>query len=195
MRIALAAALVLAAAPALAQNAPAGVPEGRTFGDWIARCSTPGPYAVCEMLQTSSNRETGQILIATSFAVLGREATLRAQSVLPLGVDLQPGATIKVGEIEKANVPFMVCAQQGCVLGLPLDEAMVQALNANQAATISVKIGAPDPAVFTISLTGFADAARYIADEAQRLAKLPAPAAPSQAPATPAPAPATEGQQ
>ena len=76
-------------------------------------------------------RPIGKLLSATVLYIANEEQTepsLFLSLSLPLGVDLRPGAIIKVDGGERENLPFLQCTQKGCDVSRVIDADFLAAL-------------------------------------------------------------------
>ncbi|MEM1066239.1 MAG: invasion associated locus B family protein [Pseudomonadota bacterium] len=175
-------ALVLAAAlapfPSDAQTPEYAVPDtAEEIGDWLLECFE-APIDQCQIYQRILLNQGAAIALVAAFAWDDSERVLRAQIALPLGIDLQRGATISTSSGYSVNAPLSRCTQQGCLIEGIVPDDMVAAFETSQSAQIAVIN--PDQGNFAVplSLSGFAEALSRI---------RPEPVAP---PTEPAPSPA-----
>ncbi len=182
---ALALAAGLATSPVLAQTPEYAVPDTtEEIGDWLLECFED-PVDACQIYQRILLNQGAAIALVAAFAWDDRDGVLRAQIALPLGIDLQRGATISADNGYSVNAPLSRCTQQGCLIEGVVPDDMVSAFTGSGAAQIAVIN--PDQGNFAIplSLDGFAEA----------LARIrPEPPAPARTVSSPPPAPAEAGE-
>ena len=175
------AAVLLAAAPALAQAAD----DGKVIGDWRVHCGGPA-QTPCEMLQIMANKQTGQQVMAVSILYIPANDVHLMRIILPLGAALPKGAVIKSDNFTSPKLPYTTCEQIGCVVALPLNKEGLQNLAQTGPNTMVVFSldGGKDISI-RMSFNGFMDADAYLVEQVKAKAKnLPAaPAAPAVIPA------------
>jgi invasion protein IalB len=146
------------ATPAL----PAGPRDGKTLQDWTLHCRLPQPdREVCEMRQRIVDQNGNRVLLA----VVGRLPNLDMPGLLlllPLGIALPPGTSLKIDQGEAEQVEVERCERQGCRVELLLDDELLPRLKAGQQATVSFHVydgqGQRPPVDVPISLLGFSAA-------------------------------------
>ena len=146
------------ATPAL----PAGPRDGKTLQDWTLHCRLPQPdREVCEMRQRIVDQNGNRVLLA----VVGRLPNLDMPGLLlllPLGIALPPGTSLKIDQGEATQVEVERCERQGCRVELLLDDELLPRLKAGQQATMSFHVydgqGQRPPVDVPISLLGFSAA-------------------------------------
>jgi invasion protein IalB len=157
--------LALAAAPsALAQTASETLPGGassvqETHGAWTVSCRIVEGRKVCGVSQVRTNQQTGQ----RSFAIElqpPREGKIEGVLILPFGLALGQG--VKLTLDDKAlgqTTPFSTCFPSGCLAPVSFPTAATDAMKkAKTMAVTAMPFDRIEPAVFAITLDGFAQA-------------------------------------
>ncbi len=151
-------------APKPAPRAAAAVPSWppgassvtEVYGDWTAICGTDNGSKTCSITQVQGNSQTGQ----RSFAVelkLPSDGKTEGTIVMPLGVQIEPGASLKLDDQALGeSLRFYACVQQGCLLRISLPAAATDAMRKAQKLSVSaVRPGNAEAMTFNISLNGF----------------------------------------
>lgn len=78
---------------------------------------------------------------------------------MPLGVDLRPGAVLRVDEGQEIRLPYLQCTGAGCDASLPLDSKLLKSFEAGKSIRVGFRAwGAEDVNVVEASLIGFTQA-------------------------------------
>jgi invasion protein IalB len=122
---------------------PASAPglEVRQFQDWAVRCGQPargGPEA-CEMVQQRQD-EQGQIVLFIAVGKLPNTDNPGMLIILPLGIELPPGAALKVDEGEEVPAQIRRCVRAGCEVELLLEPAILARLKGGTEANVLFQI-------------------------------------------------------
>ncbi|EKE78726.1 invasion associated locus B family protein [Oceanibaculum indicum] len=156
--------------PAFAQTAPApGTAPGLAPGqqqapkqtreqvqDWVVRCLEPqaGQPKRCEMVQVLSDRNTKREVLVMVVGYTGEKAP-QAVLVLPLGVLLPAGISLKIDQGAPKTIPYRHCEPQGCIAPWQMTEVDLAALRAGTTLTVSVNDGGGKAVDLPVSLKGF----------------------------------------
>jgi invasion protein IalB len=141
---------------------PAGI-QRETFQDWQVACAPSDGKRRCAVLQQQAGQAAGgtgarQRLFAIELIPAGAAAT--GTLILPFGLDLAKGVSLKVGD--KASAPaiaFRTCIPAGCIVPLEFGAQAVSALRT--APLLSATITEADNgrvSTLPISLKGLAQA-------------------------------------
>jgi invasion protein IalB len=180
VRLVLAAALALCAAPSFAQEqqAPAAPPKPdvtKQVGDWIVRCYPVNSPSPCDMFQLLAQKKTGNRVMTMSFAYAPKAERYAVQIAVPLGVSLAKGLTIKADDYTSPALQFRRCDRGGCYVEGLTDAAMLDALGQHNGQAKAVIVTDEGRSLdVSFSLKGFSDARTAMTD----LAKQKASAAP-----------------
>ena len=113
----------------------AAAPQPTSSDTWSSECREDvqaGPKCQATVRSTSGEQ------IALVLSVAGASpSTAAMQMALPLGFDVQKGASISIGEFS-AVMPVSRCTAQGCIVEQPVSEAMLEALRSGSAGTVTV---------------------------------------------------------
>jgi invasion protein IalB len=144
-----------AGAPPLLPGGASALQE--THGDWAVACAQPGGKKVCTFSQQQLDKDTRQRMLAIELrpAAEKTEGTL----LLPFGLAVAREVTLQIGETTVGTpLRFRTCLPAGCVVSLSLDSKAIGELRKSKALTVRATADGGQPAVFTISLEGFASA-------------------------------------
>ena len=76
---------------------------------------------------------------------------------LPLGVDLRPGAVIRIDKRPEIPLPYLKCTGDGCTVGRVLDNGLLQAMMEGRRIFVGFRPwGGSKPNIIPASLNGFA---------------------------------------
>ncbi|MDH4982412.1 invasion associated locus B family protein [Hyphomicrobium sp. D-2] len=157
-------ALAQTAAPAAPANAatvstlPGGAQAiNEAFQDWTMTCVQPAGGKRCAITQQQADAKTRQRLIAVELQPIGDKA--EGVLVLPFGLLLDKGVTLKAGATELGALRFKTCLPQGCVVPLTLDaKALTTLRGAKDPLTVTAFNDAGGPLAFAVSVNGFGPA-------------------------------------
>jgi len=154
-------AVLFAGAVFMASSAAAApLPGGagslvETFQDWVVACQSQDTTTTCALRQVQTNTQNNQTILTVEFrnAAGGKlEGTL----VMPFGLALTKGVTLKVDETAIGALGFSTCVPQGCLVPMGLDAAQVTKLKAGTALNIGATALSPaQPLTLKVSLKGF----------------------------------------
>jgi invasion protein IalB len=142
--------------------APAQLPGGaqavnETFQDWQMSCVQAQGGKRCAVSQQQLDEKTRQRVLVFELQPRGDKA--EGVLVLPFGLALDKGVTVKAGEAELGPaLRFKTCLPQGCVVPLNLDAKAMALLRKASALTVGVVSDAGQPANLSVSLKGFSSA-------------------------------------
>lgn len=155
-----------AAAQAAAPAAPAApvstLPGGaqainEAFQDWQMACAEPGGTKRCAITQQQADAKTRQRLLAVELQPKGAGA--EGVLVLPFGLELDKGVTLKSGAVDLGALRFKTCLPQGCIVPLNLDAKALGVLrSAKDPLTVTAFNDAGAPLNFSVSVKGFGQA-------------------------------------
>ena len=185
-------AMLLAALPALAPLSAAAAPAAKTaaaakpaagagpkrYGDFIVRCASSKSVAPCDMYEERANKDTNQRVIGFSIGYMPSASRYIIQVAVPLGIDIQKGATISDGALTSPALPFRRCDQNGCYVEGAADKSLLE-LFAKMGASARVSVTSYDGTgngkvyPFTFSFTGFTDGMSAMVAENKAMAVSP----------------------
>lgn len=158
----LAALLAAGLFPRAEARAEEGKGYRKVFDSWALVCSEAEPKAgKCQIVQAldvkQESGEAKRLLQASVGRLEGGKLYLHL--TLPLGVDLRPGAVVRVGEGEQVNIPFTTCLANGCQALVAMPDLLVHDFRKRAAATIGFRPwNSQKTAQVQLSLKGFAQA-------------------------------------
>jgi invasion protein IalB len=149
--LATAAGLLLAAAGGAAAQQ---ITVKATHGDWQIQCpenvSDTNP---CAMVQELINEQDRRVLSAIVLHPAGAEPFLRV--IVPLGVLLPGGMTLKIDDVEVGTVGFINCLPDGCMTQVGLTDDVLGQLKQGNQAVIVIFEQTEQPIQLPLSLAGF----------------------------------------
>jgi len=157
----------LAAASAFA--ADPSLPNGATslreqYADWTVLCgiNTDGDNKtkVCSMQQEQVRQvKNGPSQRVLAVELQPKDKGLEGVLVLPLGLKLDKGATLKIDEGKASDAsPFRTCVFAGCIVDIKADDKMAASLGKGKAIAVKTVSDEGKDADFSISLNGFQNA-------------------------------------
>jgi invasion protein IalB len=182
---------VLAAAPALAQDAaqaPAAQqrPDIKSIGDWSVRCFPVQSPSPCDMYFEADDKNTRQRVVSVSIAYVPSVDRHAIQVVVPLGVAIPKGLVIQTDSFTSPELHYRRCDRAGCYVEMMLPNDSIASLSkSGPEAKIKIVADSGKPFDLRFSLNGFTAAHDSMVQQAKDKAKAPKAAAP----AAPAPAP------
>jgi len=190
-----AAALLLIAAPALAQTQqqpPQGrgglvANETKAVGDWTVRCFPIKSPSPCDMFELLADKKNGRRVMSLSIAYVPQQDRHAIQIALPLGVALAKGVQLTSDTFNSPLMRYRRCDRAGCYVEGLIDNKSVDALAGSQGGA-KVKFSAYGGRDYALpfSLNGFSEARNTMMELARSHVKLSGNAAPAPtAPASP----------
>ena len=158
----------------LASNFYASGVSAQEKSPWSVQCTEENKPETCRMAQIqSATKEVdgkiqpiGKILGLTVLYVTNAETKKRSPHMsiqMPLGVDLRPGAVIKVDDNKEINLPYLRCTQRGCDASLELDSKLLRSILAGIDFNVGFRAwGSNKTTLVKASLTGFTKAFRRL---------------------------------
>jgi len=152
--------LALACAPGVSAQEGPLLPGGassltETYGDWHVACQVREAVICCAMSQQQL-RQDGQRIVTVELKN-APDDTLAANFVLPFGLQLDAGATLRMDE-QPAMAPlrFHTCLPAGCVVQANFDSATVTTLHGGTKLHVTTKTADTEQDfAIAISLNGF----------------------------------------
>lgn len=157
----------LAQVPPAKPTAPAAALPGgaqslsETFEDWQVACGTPQGVKRCVVSQQQADAKTHQRLLSVELQPKGTGAGAGVEGILvmPFGLDLDKGVTLKAGQADVGPaLRFRTCLPQGCVVMLALDAKAVAVLRKAPTAMVNAVAEGGKQVSFPVSLKGFGGA-------------------------------------
>ena len=138
---------------------------------WEKSCADPKDQESCRITQNlflsqkdaeGKQQTVGKILGLTVIYATDQDTKKRTPYLsiqMPLGLDLRPGAVVRVDEGEERPLPFLQCTTAGCDASLRLDPPILDSLKAGQKFLVGFRPwGQTQTTVVEASLTGFTKA-------------------------------------
>lgn len=141
--------------PVLAAPLPGGASTlQETYQDWTVSCQSQKEATICAIRQEQSSSQTGQRVLTAELRNVGGKVD--GVLLMPFGLDLAKGASLKIDEAAGPNLAFSTCLPQGCLAPVSFDAKQVAALKAGTNINITTTALSPSqPVAFKISLKGF----------------------------------------
>lgn len=109
--------------------------QEQAFGDWAKQCEpTPGGAERCYLIQTVKAGDRPVMVVIVAYSP-DRER-VAAMIDVPLGMHIPSGLEFRAPGIVK-RIEFEQCLPTGCRAMLPIDEALLSALKAGDAAAVA----------------------------------------------------------
>ena len=145
--LALAAAAVGPALPALAQDPPPSA--------WRVECTGDGKSLDCRAIQQMINREDKQLIAQLAARTApDKSATLLIQ--LPLGISLTEPVQLKVDNGTAERYPVQTCTNVGCIVNVPLKDPLMAAMRTGTLLKIAIQDTNKRTINIDVPLLGFA---------------------------------------
>ena len=144
----LAATLVSLLGPAMAQDPPPAA--------WRVECSGDGKTLECRAVQALVNRDDTKQLMALLTVRTPPDTKVPVMMLqLPLGLNVAEPVQLKIdnGPVEKQ--PIQTCTNNGCFVGLPLNDKMVAALRGGSHLKITMQDSNKRSLDLDVPLLGF----------------------------------------
>ena len=141
-------------------------PEREVYGDWAVRCVEREALPPCDMVQFATRNESGEPVMQFSVAHAGRNASYGIQIMVPLGVRLSTGVTIRVdGGPPLADFQFTRCEVTGCFIERVVTDAALAPFKAGNAGILAIFDRRGEPLVVPLSFMGFTKALTVMTEQ------------------------------
>ncbi len=153
-------ALVVAAgvttSPVMAAPLPGGASSlVETFQDWVVACQAQETTTTCLLRQVQTNTQNSQTVLTVELRNAGG-GRLDGALLMPFGLALAKGVTLKIDDAAAGALSFSTCVPQGCLVPISLDVALVTKMKSGTALNISAAALNPaQPVALKVSLKGF----------------------------------------
>ncbi|ENT82492.1 hypothetical protein H721_00371 [Brucella ovis IntaBari-2006-46-332] len=140
----------LSSLSAFAASLPGGASTlQETYQDWTVSCQSQKDTIACVMRQEQSSVLTVELRNVAGGKVDG-------VLLMPFGLDLAKGASLKIDDTAGPNLTFSTCLPQGCLAPVSFDAKQVAALKSGTNINVTTTALSPSqPVAFKISLKGF----------------------------------------
>ncbi|MFQ0815915.1 invasion protein [Brucella anthropi] len=148
--------------------AAASLPGGastltETYQDWTIACQAQKETTNCTMSQAQNSSQTGQRVLTVELRNMAGGKT-EGVLLMPFGLDLAKGASLKIDQSEAPALRYSTCLPQGCLAPLSFDAKEVAKLKTAGNLNITATALSPSqPVAFKVSLKGFGSALDRIA--------------------------------
>lgn len=123
----------------------------------MVKCVLDNGVKLCTLGQTQNNKDTGQRIFAIE--LLLRNGKAEGNILMPFGLELNAGATLKLDGKDLEQERFSTCAQQGCLLPVSFPPVVTDAMSRAKTLTVAAQNANGGQAViFNAPLNGFAAA-------------------------------------
>lgn len=130
-----------------------------SFGDWAVRCTgEEGAATACEAYQTLFVAENQQRILHVAVGSRGDDEAPVAVIIVPLGVSLPAGLTLRIDNSWPIEFEFGSCQADGCRAGLTLESSMLSALQAGTGLEVELTETSGRQIIIPMSLVGFTEA-------------------------------------
>ena len=129
-----------------------------TYGDWIVKCLVDNNGTrLCTLGQTLLSKETSQQVFAIE--LLARDGKAEGNMLVPFGLKLDAGASLKLDGKDLEQARFSTCTAQGCLLPVSFSAGVTDTMSKATTLTVTMQnIGNGQAVVFNVPLDGFATA-------------------------------------
>lgn len=128
-----------------------------TYGDWIVRCVLENGVKLCTLSQTQNTKDTGQRIFAIE--LLPRNGKTEGNILMPFGLELNAGASLKLDGKDLEQERFSTCAPQGCLLPVSFPSVVTDAMGRAKTLTVAAQnVNGGQAVIFNAPLNGFAAA-------------------------------------
>jgi len=139
-------------------------------GNWRRSCTDTSDPNSCRIIQevflqrdVGGTMETLGRILKISISPFGNRDAQHSREIpyltihLPLGVDLRPGAVIRIDKRPEIPLPYLKCTADGCTVGRVLDNGLLQAMKEGRRIFVGFRPwGGTKPNIIPASLNGFA---------------------------------------
>lgn len=137
----------------LAQAQPAPAQPAQAQPIWGVNCAGTPKGLDCRAIQAMQITDTGQISLAVRVPPETKKPLMIL--LLPMGIYLPAGVTVRIGQDEAKTVQLQSCDGTGCLAEYAITEAEIAAMLKGQVLTISVQDRDKQPVSVQVPATGF----------------------------------------
>lgn len=136
--------------------------------DWTLRCQARENALPCDLIQQIIDKPSGKQVLAISIAWSPKEDKYALQIVVPLGISLQAGLAIRVGEDFAAEgLRVSRCEPTGCFVETLMGEELLNAMKDGSQGAVMLMDATGQQAALPFSLKGFTAAHKALRKETQ----------------------------
>lgn len=140
--------------------------DTQTHDDWTVRCQMRENALPCDMVQQIIDKPSGKQVLAISIAWSPADDRHALQIVVPLGVRLEPGLAIRIGEdFTVEGVRVTRCEPSGCLVEAIMEDTLLDAMKHGSEGFVILMDATGQPAALPFSLNGFTDAHKALQKE------------------------------
>ncbi len=156
-----AAGMVMASAPAAAQDEAAKKPQAA----WVKLCEKAPSLQeegkelnVCLTHHERIDGNTGRVLVSAAIRQVDGNDTKSLMVMVPLGMALPAGVQAKIDENEPIKLRYTLCHVGGCTAEVEASDEIVEQLRKGEQIIVAAVNLAGKPIGFPVPLSGFTDA-------------------------------------
>ena len=135
--------------------------------NWFRACDDEGDPSTCRIVQNlflekdvdGEKQRLGRVLQIIVVYAVNPETAQREPYIsmnLPLGVDLRPGAVVRIDEAQEFQLPFLQCVNDGCAISRNIDEDLLRQLRLGTQLNVGFRAwGNESVTIIPASLIGF----------------------------------------
>jgi invasion protein IalB len=156
--------LVLAAGPALAEDAKPAQPKPADANakpadanPWAVNCSSGSATAElqCQVSQNLTEAKTGQRVLTVTVRRDSGNGSLAMLLALPHGLFLPSGASFQIDQGQKTTIAIQTSDQNGAYAATPLSADLIKAMKSGTNLNIGMESVTRKPVTIPVSLAGF----------------------------------------
>ena len=149
------------------ENQPQSIAHYDHFGSWTSECKQSEKKELdCTLTQKVLNDAKTELLAAQIFMVQRDNKTRpRLRIITPLGTFLPAGITIDLSVHAPFTVPFQFCTNKGCFINLDLADDVIEALQKEEALSVSYRKENRETQTVELSLSGLPEALKRLSSE------------------------------
>lgn len=126
------------------------------YNDWQKFCfKTPGTNMICRTT-ISGTWDTGQTAVRTDLIEREGNDKARLQLFLPVGMYLQAGVKLTVGQGKPHQIPYVWCMTNTCIAGNVADPELIREMETGEKLTLEVVDSSLQTFTTTLPLNQFA---------------------------------------
>lgn len=154
-------ALIAILSTAHAEEKPAAAPAQKPIEmqetGWTKRCQDKDKKQ-CEIFQLLAVKDSKARVAEFALGFPEEKNIGRGGVILPLGILLEDGVTLKIDEGKPYLFKVRYCANDGCVAFLKVDDTLLSSLQKGKQITLSMKSATGQNINLVLSLSGFGKA-------------------------------------
>lgn len=134
-----------------------------TYKDWTVRCVERESLPPCDMVQFASELDSGEQVMQFSIAHAGKGSAYGFQIRVPLGVQLQGGAAIRIdAQTPLTEFTFTRCDENGCYIERIMQPDELNPFKGGAEGVLAVIGEDGRPMTLPLSFRGFSEALRVM---------------------------------